>query len=68
MDNPETARATISTRQRRRQTNKKKKHKTENVIDEQHGPYGKLGKSVWGQICTEKKDPLQFENNQVFST
>ena len=47
MDNPETARATISTRQRRRQTNKKKQHKTENVIDEQHGPYGKTqGKSV----------------------
>lgn len=31
-----------------KKTNKQeKKHKTENVIDEQHGPYGKtLGKSV----------------------
>jgi hypothetical protein len=52
MDNPDTARSTISTRHRRRQTNKKKQHKTENVIDEQHGPYGKTRKSVWGQICT----------------
>lgn len=43
MDNPETTRATNSTRNRRRKTNKKRKHKTENVIDEQHEPGKKCG-------------------------
>jgi hypothetical protein len=58
MDNQETARATISTRQRRRQTNKKKKHKTENVIDEQHGPYGKTRKVCGGKFVRDKKRPI----------
>ena len=69
MDNPDTARSTISTRHRRRQTNKKKQHKTENVIDEQHGPYGKTRqKCVGANLYVTKKDPLPFENNQEFST
>lgn len=52
MDNPETTRATNSTRHRRRKTNKKRKHKTENLIDEQHGP-GK--KCVGANLYVEKR-------------